>query len=70
MYSRFSIWPVCVLPCKALREEGQTTKNLLTLVELLHIRRRYHCDTMVVHDAKVVHAQAITHCNTNHDNKF
>lgn len=52
----------CLLPYKTLREEGQTTKNLLTLVELLHIRRSYHGDTMVVHDALVVHTQAITHC--------
>lgn len=59
----FSIQLVCLLPCKALREEGQTAKNLCTLVELLHIRRCYHCDAVVVQDTVVVHAQAITHCN-------
>lgn len=60
----FCIWPECLLPYKALREEGQTTKNLRTLVELPHIRRCHHGDTMVVHDAEVVHTQTITHCKT------
>lgn len=69
------ITTVCIfsrylLPYKTLWEEGQATKNLLTLVELLHIRRSYHGDAMVVHDAVVVHTQAITHCKTNHDNSF
>lgn len=61
---------VCVylLPCKALRKEGQTPKNLITLVELLHIRRCYHGDAMVVHDT-IVHTQTVAHCNTNHTDK-
>lgn len=61
---------LCVLPCKALREEGQAPKNLLTVVELLHIRRRDHCETVVVHDAKVVQSQAVTYCNPHHDISF
>lgn len=46
---------------EALREKGQTPKNLLTSAELFHVRRGYHGDGVVVHDAKVVHPQAITH---------
>lgn len=53
------------LPCKALREESQATENLLALVKLLHVRRCNHGDTMVVHGTKVVHSQAITHCNVH-----
>lgn len=61
-----------LLPRKALREEGQTAKNLLTSVELLHIRRGHHGDAMVVHDAEVVHTQTITHCRkiTTNLNQF
>lgn len=61
---------MCFLPCKALRKEGQTTKNLLTVVELVHIRRRYHGDAIVVHDAEVVHTQTVTNYNKNHDNRY
>lgn len=56
---------VYVLPCKALRKEGQASKDFLTLVKLFHIRSCYHSHAMVVHNAKVVHTQAITHWNTN-----
>lgn len=52
-------------PFKALRAEGQATKNLLTLVELLHIRRRYHGDAVAVRDTVVLHSQAITRYDAN-----
>lgn len=61
----YSVWPLVLLPSKALMEEGQAAKYLLTSVKLVHIRRCYHGDAMVVHDSKVVHTQTITHCNKN-----
>lgn len=64
------IWPVCLLPFKTLRKEGQATKNLLTLVELLHIGGCDQGDPVVVHDAQVVHTQTIAHCSTEQDYAF